>query len=64
MVLADGSLQCNGLRGSIHHVARELLRAPCNGWEHWFYLDTETGQRLAIDALREKYLAEASGGKE
>jgi modification methylase len=63
-VMADGSLQCDGIRGSIHHVARELLQAPCNGWEHWFYLDEETGERKLIDILREKVLAEAGGGKE
>ena len=63
-VLANGALQCNGLRGSIHHVARELLHAPCNGWERWFYLDAQTGERLPIDVLREKFLEEAGGGKE
>jgi len=52
-ILADGSLKVNGLRGSIHQVAKQLLAAPANGWQHWYYLDPETGTRRPIDALRQ-----------
>lgn len=52
-VLADGSLKLNGFRGSIHQVAKELLEAPANGWQHWYYVDPESGQRRPIDSLRQ-----------
>ena len=52
-ILADGSLKANGLRGSIHEVAKQLLAAPANGWQHWYYLDADSGQRRPIDALRQ-----------
>jgi len=51
-VLANGSLHCGEITGSIHQVARQLTGAPCNGWEHWYYDDENTGQRLAINQLR------------
>jgi len=41
-------------------VAREIQRAPCNGWERWFYMDEVSGERLVIDTLREKYLEETA----
>ena len=63
-VLANGSLQCNSLTGSIHQVAREILQAPCNGWEHWFYDDECTGEQLPINTLREKYLEYAAKNTE
>ena len=59
-VLADGHIQCGELRGSIHMVGRQLQNAPCNGWDHWYYNDEETGQRLPLDVLRERYLAGAA----
>lgn len=49
----DGRLTCGDLIGSIHQLARALRGAPCNGWEHWHYVDADTGQRLPIDRLRE-----------
>jgi modification methylase len=53
-VLASGHLKHNGSTGSIHELGRALQNAPaCNGWEHWFYVDDATGERRAIDALRE-----------
>jgi modification methylase len=52
-VLSDGSLKLNGFRGSIHQVARQLLEAPANGWEHWYYVDPESGKRRSIDSLRQ-----------
>jgi len=52
-ILADGALDCNGLRGSIHQVARQLRQAPCNGWDQWYYQDSATGERRPIDHLRQ-----------
>ncbi|MCL5429478.1 MAG: site-specific DNA-methyltransferase [Chloroflexi bacterium] len=52
-VLADGSLKLNGFRGSIHQVAKELLGAPANGWQHWYYVDPDGGRRRSIDSLRQ-----------
>lgn len=54
VVLANGHLRCNGLSGSIHQVGRALLGAPCNGWEHWYFLDTHSGQLKPIDYLRQR----------
>jgi modification methylase len=51
-ILADGSLKLNGYRGSIHQVAKEILSAPANGWEHWYYVDPENGKRRPINSLR------------
>jgi DNA modification methylase len=56
VVRADGAIQCDGLVGSIHQVGRQLMNAPCNGWEHWYYED-EQGERKSLDALRVAYLA-------
>jgi len=53
-VLSNSHIQYNGITGSIHQVARAIQNAPCNGWEHWYYLDPETGERIVIDKLREK----------
>jgi modification methylase len=51
-VLANGKLRYKDLVGSIHQVAKAIRNGPCNGWEHWYYLDPQTGQRQAIDQLR------------
>src|SRR6266498_3783035 len=58
LVLANGQIQHNDLVGSIHEVAKAILRAPCNGWEHWYYVDDQMGERRAIDVLRELVRAE------
>jgi site-specific DNA-methyltransferase (adenine-specific) len=52
-VLADGHLQCGKLTGSIHQVGRALQNAPCNGWEHWYYVDQQ-GKRVVINELRQR----------
>jgi modification methylase len=52
-VLPDGHLRYNDLVGSIHSIGRLIQEAPCNGWEHWYYLDKETGQRFTIERLRQ-----------
>ena len=54
-VLADGSIEYNGQRGSIHEIARRLLEGPCNGWDLWYYQDPDSGERRLIDDLREQY---------
>jgi len=55
-VMADGRLQIGERTGSIHTLARELRNTPCNGWEHWFYVDATSGEKHPLDALREQYL--------
>lgn len=52
-ILADGSLKYNGSRGSIHQAARQALQGPANGWQHWYYVDPNTGRRRPIDDLRQ-----------
>lgn len=54
LVLADGSLQCGDLCGSIHKVGSLLSGAPCNGWQAWYY--EEDGMRQPLDALRKKFI--------
>lgn len=51
-VLANGQLKYNETTGSIHAVGRAIQNAPCNGWEHWYFDDTATGERLPINRLR------------
>jgi modification methylase len=58
MILASGELRYGELAGSIHAVGRALAGAPCNGWEHWYYLDPRDGARHPIDRLREIVRAE------
>jgi len=53
-VRADGAIMHGGFVGSIHQVAREIVRAPCNGWEHWYYENSQ-GERRPINELREAY---------
>ncbi len=63
-VQEDGTIVCNGLRGSIHRVAAQCMGKPsCNGWEHWYYQDMRTGEYLVLDTLREslRRLLAASG---
>jgi site-specific DNA-methyltransferase (adenine-specific) len=56
-VLANGHIRYqDGTVGSIHQIARRLAGAPCNGWEHWYYQDKETGALLPIDCLRQAFL--------
>ena len=57
-ITADGKIDCQGQRGSIHQVARQLKDAPCNGWELWYYIDVNSGERHPIDNLREAYREE------
>jgi len=57
-VLANGQIRHGQLSGSIHEVGRAIQGAPCNGWEHWYYLDAGADERRAIDRLREIVRAE------
>lgn len=52
-VMADGTLEYNGQRGSIHQIARSIRQAPCNGWDQWYYQDPESDQQQPIDQLRQ-----------
>jgi modification methylase len=62
-VLASGHLKHNGTTGSIHAVGRAIQNAPCNGWEHWYYVDEQTGERKAINVLREMIRAETTADR-
>jgi modification methylase len=54
-ILPDGRLQVNGSMGSIHQIGARLKEIPsCNGWIHWYYQDSETGQIQPLNVLREK----------
>ena len=54
-VLADGAIEYNGQRGSIHQIARQIRNAPCNGWDLWRYEDPQSGEWLPIDHLRKVF---------
>lgn len=61
-VRADASILSGKLVGSIHKVAKQLLNAPANGWEKWFY-EEDDGQKYPIDRLRKKYLEMEESGR-
>jgi len=52
-ILADGAIEFEGNRGSIHQVARKITGAPGNGWKLWYYLDQATGELQPVDCLRQ-----------
>ena len=53
IILSNSHLRCGEITGSIHAVARSLLKgAPANGWDFWLYED-EIGQKQTINHLRE-----------
>ncbi len=52
-ILADGTLRCGEMTGSIHGLAQQLLNAPANGWNCWLF-EAPDGSRHPIEALREK----------
>lgn len=51
-ILANGHLDYHGTEGSIHEIGRRITGAPCNGWEHWYAVDPQTGERVVIDTYR------------
>ncbi len=51
VVVADGSIRCGEVQGSIHKVGAAVQNAPsCNGWTFW-HIERD-GALMAIDALR------------
>jgi modification methylase len=62
IVLASGHLRWGDVEDSIHAVGRAITGAPCNGWDHWYYKDRETGERRPIDVLRERIRREGVRG--
>jgi modification methylase len=62
IILADGRLRLGEKTGSIHTLGRELLGAPCNGWEYWFLIEGINGEKIPLNDLREKYLKKANEG--
>jgi site-specific DNA-methyltransferase (adenine-specific) len=54
LLLADGNLQLDGHRGSIHEMARLLQPGAVNGWNVWYYDDPHSGIRQQVDVLRQR----------
>ena len=51
-VMADGSIDCKNITGSIHKVGAELEGAPsCNGWSYWHF--NIEGKLQPLDYLRQ-----------
>jgi modification methylase len=51
VVVADGTLRCGPLQGSIHQLGAKVQNAPsCNGWTFWHF--ERDGALVAIDTLR------------
>lgn len=61
VVRVEASIQRGELVGSIHKLAKQLLGAPANGWEKWYYVDKQ-GDRWPIDRLRKLYLEMQNDG--
>lgn len=53
-ILANGSIKHKDIVGSIHSVGSEIMKAPCNGWVHWYYLNAKSNELVLIDELRDK----------
>ncbi len=55
-IAADGSIETEGRRGSIHRVGAEVQGlAACNGWAFWYWEDD--GRLVSIDELRRRLRA-------
>ena len=53
-VKADGSLEINKIKGSIHKVGASIQGLPsCNGWDYWYFKQDK--KRYVLDELRNKY---------
>lgn len=52
-VMADGTLLLEEQRGSIHQLARKIQPGPVNGWQVWYYQDSDNGSRYPVDHLRQ-----------
>ena len=57
IIQTNGTLTCNGMHGTIHTLAHQLLESPGNGWEEWFYEDPDSGELCRINELRLGLLA-------
>jgi len=57
VIQADGQLEWDNQRGSIHQIARLIHPGPGNGWTLWHYHDPNTGQSHPIDTLRKQLQA-------
>ena len=52
IIKSDGKLMYEGTEGSIHQVGKSIMAgSPCNGWDHWYYVDEE-GEYVLIDEAR------------
>lgn len=61
-ILANGHIQCGKMTGSIHSVAKSLMKnALVNGWDVWYY--KERGKLKSINDLREKVRSQVEGQK-
>ncbi len=56
VILANSQIECNGVTGSIHAIAKTLIKnAPANGWDLWLF---NNGDHLeSINMLRSKYVS-------
>lgn len=52
-ILSNGHIHYKNLTGSIHQIGKAISRAPCNGWQIWYFLDESTGEKVVIDKLRQ-----------
>lgn len=51
-ILANGHIRHKDVEGSIHKVGSAIQNAPCNGWDHWYFIHKKTKERTVIDQLR------------
>lgn len=58
VIMADGSLEYQQQRGSIHKIARLVQPGASNGWHEWFYQDELSQQYYPIDRLRQHLRAQ------
>lgn len=56
-ILANGHIRHKNIEGSIHKVGSAIQNAPCNGWDHWFYIDKKKREKIVLDKLRQRYRA-------
>ena len=52
VLMADGQLEYNGVRGSIHQIARLIQAEAGNGWQVWYFRSAANGKYTCIDSLR------------
>lgn len=55
-VLANGHIKMGNNEGSIHQMGRLITGSPCNGWEHWYFLDAREQKMFPIDELRKRFI--------